>query len=451
MNSTQYKNDWKDILGRLRTQYGETAYRNGLCKIALQNFDGTALTLVVATPTLQHYIEKNYRDYIQDEWHKKYPDTHTIHITASPLHASNDEMDTAIGNIGYTGIPSTVPPLFSFTPNPQCTFDTYMVNERNTFAYEMARSVASNATTSPNPLYICGGVGLGKTHLLHAIAQDARTRFTDKVITYLTAESFTNAFTKALRDKTINTFKETLRTSDILLVDDIHFIANKHGTQEEFFHTFNALIDKHCKIVLSGNLAPAFLQDIDKKLISRMNGGMVAQIERPNYDLRYRILQKKSAQMSHLLDTDAIDFLANNITHSDIRELEGALNRVISYAKITDTSITPAFMKHVLHDILTTNTKIIKIDDIQKAVANHYNISLKDLLSKSRKQNIARPRQLAMYIAKALTRESLPAIARKFGRDHTTIIHAIQRIEDLLESEPTLEQDLDTIRHTIKQ
>lgn len=448
MKPKQYSQDWNTVLGRLRSEYGNVAYESWLKHIHISDFKDGKLTLITPTPTLQSWVKRQYLNRIKELWKTLYPHTTDIDITCTPLYASNDEIDTPIAPpvLCDTQTDTSIPYMLI----PQYTFATYMMNDTNKLAFSTAKAVAED-TGDFNPLYICGAVGLGKTHLLHAIAHCIQATNRQKTVFYLSAERFMNLFTESLRNRTIMQFKATLRSADVLLVDDIHFIANKTSTQEEFFHTFNDLMERQCKIVLSGNTAPSFLQNFDDRIISRMNWGVVAEIKKTDYALRCQILQAKATQIQYNISDDIIQFMARRIT-SNTRDLEGSLNRIVTYARHMETDITEHTVCQILHDILSMDTKIITCADIQKVVAKHYNISVKDMVSKSRVKSIARPRQLAIYLAKQLTNDSLPMIGRAFGgRDHTTIIHAIKRIEDLLQQDVLMQQDIKKITQILKQ
>ncbi len=450
MNTVVHNKDWNLLLGRLRSEYGNVAFESWLKHIRLHSFEDGELRLNTPSPTLQSWVKRQYLNRIEQLWMQQHPHTCKILVECSPLHASNDEADTPIGNTGLTdAVQHQDRSQIVYTLNPQFTFDSFVMNTTNKLAYAAARAVADTTGTF-NPLYICGGVGLGKTHLLHAIADHMHRVNPEKTVVYLSAERFMNLFTESLRNRTITDFKNTLRSTDVLLVDDIHFIANKTNTQEEFFHTFNHLIDRQCKIVLSGNTPPSFLQNFDERIISRMNWGVVAEIEKTDYALRCQILQTKAKQSQYPLDDDIVTFMARRIT-TNTRDLEGSLNRIVTYARLMETDITEQVVCKILHDILSMDTKVITTAHIQQTVAKYYNITVQDLLSKSRQKSITRPRQLAIYIAKILTNDSLPTIGRAFGgRDHTTALHAIRRIENLMQQDIILQQDIEKITQSLK-
>ena len=295
-----------------------------------------------------------------------------------------------------------------------------------------------------NPLFIYGGVGLGKTHLMHGIALRIRERRPERRVIYLSAEKFMYQFIRALRFKNIMGFKEMFRSVDVLLIDDVQFIGGKESTQEEFFHTFNALVDQNKQIVVSGDRSPADLEYMDERMRSRLSWGLVAEVHATSYELRLGILQAKAEQLgADQVPPKVLEFLALKIT-SNIRELEGALIRVIAHSTLVGRPITLDGTHEVLHDLLRANDRRVTIEEIQKRVAEYYNIKVSEMSSARRAQMVARPRQVAMYLSKQLTSRSLPEIGRKFGnRDHTTVMHAVKRIDQLRQIDAGFTEDVE--------
>lgn len=300
-----------------------------------------------------------------------------------------------------------------------------------------------------NPLFIYGGVGLGKTHLMHAIAADLREKHPTKKIMYLSAEKFMFQFVKAIRAKDTVAFKELFRSVDVLMIDDIQFISGKESTQEEFFHTFNALVDQNKQIIISADKAPTDLQGVDERLRSRLSWGLVADIQPSTYELRLGVLKAKRDMLDVQIPDAVLEFLALKVT-SNIRELEGALNRIAAHADVTKEIVTLETTQNVLQDLLRSHDRRITIDEIQRRVSEHYNLKLTDMHSTRRSRNVARPRQVAMYLSKQLTARSLPEIGRKFGgRDHTTVMHAVRKIEELMDDDAGFAQDVDVLRRAL--
>jgi chromosomal replication initiator protein len=329
------------------------------------------------------------------------------------------------------------------------TFDSFVVGKPNALAHAAARRVVESASVPFNPLFLYGGVGLGKTHLMHAIAHATAESFPEKTVMYLSAEKFMYQFVKALRANDTMNFKEMFRSVDVLMIDDIQFIAGKESTQEEFFHTFNALVDQNKQIIISADKAPGDLQGLDERLRSRLAWGLVADIHPSTYDLRLGILQSKRQKLGADVPDSVLEFLALKVT-SNIRELEGALNRIVAHADVSKQEITLESTQDVLQDLLRAHDRRITIDEIQRKVAEHYNLRLTDMHSARRARNVARPRQVAMYLSKLLTARSLPEIGRKFGgRDHTTVMHAIRKVEELIGDDAQIAQDVEVVRRAL--
>ncbi|MDI9349480.1 MAG: chromosomal replication initiator protein DnaA [Candidatus Symbiobacter sp.] len=325
------------------------------------------------------------------------------------------------------------------------TFENFITGKPNELAFAAARRVAESPHAVYNPLFLYGGVGLGKTHLMHAIAWEIARRSPHRRVIYLSAEKFMNHFIRAMRFKDTATFKEQFRSVDVLMIDDLQFFGGKDSTQEEFFHTFNALIDQNHQIVISADKSPSDLEDMEERLRSRLGCGLVADIHPTTYELRLGILQSKAEQLQVTLPEKVLEFLAHKIV-SNVRELEGALNRIIAHSTLVGRDVTLESTQDVLRDLLRANDRRITIDDIQRKVAEHFAIRLSEMSSARRTRQVARPRQVAMYLAKSLTPHSLPDIGRKFGgRDHTTVIHAVRKIEELKQKDTNLAEDIELL------
>ena len=297
-----------------------------------------------------------------------------------------------------------------------------------------------------NPLFLYGGVGLGKTHLMHAIAWEIHARQPHRKVMYISAEKFMYRFIRALRFKDMMSFKEQFRSVDVLMVDDVQFISGKDSTQEEFFHTFNALVDDGRQVILSADKSPTDLSGMEERLRSRLGWGMVADIHPADYELRLGILQARREQAAIDISDKVLEFLANRIT-SNIREIEGAFNRIVAHATLVGREITIESCREVLSDLLRANNRRVSVDEIQKKVAHHFNIKIADMFSARRSRQIARPRQIAMYLAKNLTSMSYPEIGKRFGnRDHTTIMHAVRKVEELMEQDAGLCDDVNLLK-----
>jgi chromosomal replication initiator protein len=441
---------WSQVRGMLRAEFGDTTYRAWLAPLQLDGLEGDRVLLSVPTRFLRDWVAAHYADRIRALWHR---------------------LDAKIGGVALvvaaSGTPAPPPPPAAApaTPpfaaaaqaaeadigapiDPRCTFENFVVGPPNQLAFAAARRVAELEAPPFNPLFVYGGVGLGKTHLMHAIAWQIRRQNPGRKVVYLSAEKFMYQFIKALRFKDTMSFKELFRSSDVLMVDDVQFIGGKDSTQEEFFHTFNTLVDRGRQIVVSADRSPSELMGLEERIRSRLGWGLVVDIHPTTYELRLDILRRKAAALAHeaAIPDPVLEFLAERIT-ANVRELEGALNRVIAQATLVGRSITPQIAQETLKDLLRAHERRITIEDIQKRVAEHYGLRMADMLSARRARAVARPRQVAMYLTKQLTPRSLPEIGRKFGgRDHTTVMHAIRRIEELRATDAVLNDDIEKLR-----
>ena len=440
---------WNKIASELKKSLDKDTFQNWIKPINFETQLDNSLTLSVPTRFLRDWIIKNYASVIKRSYLDqgvtvdklsiivKENNNRIIPGTEVVYQDNEDDEDTYYDDISA--------PL-----DPQFTFDNFIVGKPNELAYAAAQRVAQSEVVSFNPLFLYGGVGLGKTHLMHAVAWSIKKRSPKKNVVYLTAEKFMYQFIKALRFKNIMSFKEQFRSVDVLMIDDVQFIIGKDNTQEEFFHTFNTLVDKKRQIIISADKSPADLEGLEDRLKSRLGWGLVADIHPLTYELRLGILQAKAEQKSMTLTSDVLEFLADKITNN-VREMEGALNRLAVHASLQDSEVTVDLVKDVLKDLLRTNSRKITIDEIQKKVVEHYNIKLSDMHSPRRSRSVARPRQVAMYLAKSITTRSLPEIGRKFGgRDHTTVIHAIKTIEEIMVNDPSLAEDIELLTRILQ-
>jgi chromosomal replication initiator protein len=440
---------WNKISQELKKSLDKDTFQNWIKPIVFESYQDNILSLSVPTRFLRDWIIKNYASVIKrvclDQGSSikklaiivKEKNERVIPGTEAVYQEKEDDEDTYYDDISA--------PL-----DPKFTFDNFIVGKPNELAYAAAQRVAESEVVSFNPLFLYGGVGLGKTHLMHAVAWAIKKRSPKKNVVYLTAEKFMYQFIKALRFKNIMSFKEQFRSVDVLMIDDVQFIIGKDNTQEEFFHTFNTLVDKKRQIIISADKSPADLEGLEDRLKSRLGWGLVADIHPLTYELRLGILQSKSEQKQLKLSPEVLEFLANKITNN-VREMEGALNRLAVHGSLQKAEINVEMVKDVLKDLLRTNSRKITIDEIQKKVTEHYNIRLSDMHSPRRSRSIARPRQVAMYLAKSITTRSLPEIGRKFGgRDHTTVIHAIKTIEEIMVNDPNLAEDIELLTRILQ-
>jgi chromosomal replication initiator protein len=333
--------------------------------------------------------------------------------------------------------------------NPAYTFETFVEGKSNQMANAASIQVATNPGTAYNPLFIYGGVGLGKTHLMHAVGHRIIQTDPESRVLYVRAEKYMHDYIKHMRQGTSDQFKQTYRKLDALLIDDIQFFTNKKGTQEEFFHTFNELLESNSQIIITADRYPRDLDDIDERLTSRFGWGLTVCIEPPELEMRVAILMRKAQEANIDLPDDVTFFIAKWV-RSNVREMEGALKRLIANANLTNSRITIEYTKSVLRDLLTAHARQISIENIQKTVAEYYKIKTNDLLSQKRTRTIARPRQIAMALAKELTEHSLPEIGQSFGgRDHTTVLHACKKINELKQEDSELSNDYQNLFKTL--
>ena len=446
---------WERVRGRLRTEVGEAAFNSWLKPLTLQTVEARKVAMAAPTRFMRDWVVKNYADRIRALWQEEDPRFDSIDVAVlsagAPAPSASADADAGTGFGGNGPAPDAAARGSSGGAlDPRFRFDQFVVGKPNELAYAAARRTAESDTVAFNPLYLAGGVGLGKTHLMHAIADHIRARFPARRVVYLSAERFMYEFIKALRFKNVMAFKDKFRSVDVLMIDDVQFIAGKESTQEEFFHTFNALIDQNRQIVISGDRSPSDLDNMEERLRSRLGWGLVADIHATDYELRLGILQSKADQAGAEVPQQILEFLAHRIT-SNVRELEGGLNRVLAYSNLVGRPITLESTQEVLRDSLRANDRKVTIEDIQRRVAEHFNIRMADMHSPRRARAIARPRQVAMYLCKQLTARSLPEIGRKFGgRDHTTVMHAVRRVEELSQMDAALAEDVDLLRRMLE-
>lgn len=442
---------WKTVHKEMRKEFGEAIFRSWLKPLTLQAYYHGTMEVSVPTRFMRDWIQGHYSDRILELCMEKESTIKRLQIVVIQSAMADDrtadikEDKTKEANQNRKGqIASISSPL-----DPRFTFESFVVGKPNALAHAAARRVVESASLPFNPLFIYGGVGLGKTHLMHAIAHAIEEQSPEKVVMYLSAEKFMYQFVRALRANDTMNFKETFRSVDVLMIDDIQFIAGKESTQEEFFHTFNALVDQNKQIIISADKAPSDLKGVDERLRSRLAWGLVADIHPSTYDLRLGILRAKRDQLSADVPDSVLEFLALKVT-SNIRELEGALNRIVAHADVAGQDITLESTQDVLQDLLRSHDRRITIDEIQKKVTEHYNLRLSDMTSARRARNVARPRQVAMYLAKQLTSRSLPEIGRKFGgRDHTTVMHAVRKIDELMAEDQQIAQDVEVVKRAL--
>ncbi len=451
MPSKEIVSIWKNVHKAMRGEFGEAVFRSWLKPLTLQAFYHGTMEVSVPTRFMKDWISTHYAKRILEMCAEQHADIKRVEIVVVQG-AIIDDAEEKTENKKANGNAAAKPVDQFEIASPldeRFTFDSFVVGKPNALAHAAARRVVESAAVPFNPLFIYGGVGLGKTHLMHAIAWTIGDQAPEKQVMYLSAEKFMYQFVKALRSNETMAFKEFFRSVDVLMIDDIQFIAGKESTQEEFFHTFNALVDQNKQIIISADKAPSDLTGIEERLRSRLAWGLVADIQPSTYDLRLGIVKAKRDQLQADVPDSVLEFLALKVT-SNIRELEGALNRIVAHADVAKNPITLESTQEVLQDLLRSHDRRITIDEIQRKVAEHYNIRLSDMHSARRARQVARPRQVAMYLAKQLTARSLPEIGRKFGgRDHTTVMHAVRKIEELSNDDVSFAQDVEILRRAL--
>lgn len=451
MPSKEIVSIWKNVHKAMRGEFGEAVFRSWLKPLTLQAFYHGTMEVSVPTRFMKDWISTHYAKRILEMCAEQHADIKRVEIVVVQG-AILDDVEEKTENKKANGNAAEKPVDQFEIASPldeRFTFDSFVVGKPNALAHAAARRVVESAAVPFNPLFIYGGVGLGKTHLMHAIAWTIGDQAPEKQVMYLSAEKFMYQFVKALRSNETMAFKEFFRSVDVLMIDDIQFIAGKESTQEEFFHTFNALVDQNKQIIISADKAPSDLTGIEERLRSRLAWGLVADIQPSTYELRLGIVKAKRDQLQADVPDSVLEFLALKVT-SNIRELEGALNRIVAHADVAKNPITLESTQEVLQDLLRSHDRRITIDEIQRKVAEHYNIRLSDMHSARRARQVARPRQVAMYLAKQLTARSLPEIGRKFGgRDHTTVMHAVRKIEELSNDDVSFAQDVEILRRAL--
>jgi chromosomal replication initiator protein len=423
-------NLWDEILARIETKVNRHSYYTWFRPTSFMAEDRTSVTVRVPNALFKDWLTKHYAGVISEATAElKRPNLTVNFVSDGNTDAVIIPLSVEEAAALETGPPPpTVPGPAGL--NPRYTFDTFIVGSSNQFAHAACRAVAEAPSRSYNPLFIYGGVGLGKTHLMHAVGHYVLQHDRNLRLTYISSERFMNEMINAVRYDRVLDFRERYRSVDVLLVDDIQFLAGKEGTQTEFFHTFNALYDSQKQIVLSSDCPPHEIPALEERLRSRFEWGLTADIQSPDLETKVAILKRKAETEAVPLPDNVAMYIAGKIK-SNIRELEGSLIRLIAYASLTGQEITLQLTQEVLKNILDHEEKAVTIEIIQKFVADYYNLKMIDLKAKNNSKSVAMPRQIAMYLCKALTHASLPEIGRSFGgKHHSTVIHSIRKVED---------------------
>ncbi|MBN2629229.1 MAG: chromosomal replication initiator protein DnaA [Rhodobacteraceae bacterium] len=457
--SRRMTNDaWGQVREELIKRVGENNYTTWIEPLRLSHLKNGVARFEVPTTFFGDWVSRNFSDHIRGQLAVAGAPVDRVEFTvaaqtaANPTAAKSAQRSAQKMNGTREAIPDE---LTGAQLETRFTFDSFVVGKPNELAHAAARRVAEGGPVTFNPLFLYGGVGLGKTHLMHAMVHELKQSRPDLRVLYLSAEQFMYRFVQALRDKQIMNFKELFRSVDVLMVDDVQFIAGKDSTQEEFFHTFNALVDNNKQIVLSADRAPGEIKDLEERIRSRLQSGLVVDLHPTDYELRLGILQAKldhyAGQYRGLtLAPGVLEFLAHRIT-TNVRVLEGALMRLFAFASLVGREINLDLVQECLSDILRSSDKRLTIEEIQRKVAEHYNVRLSDMIGPKRLRTIARPRQVAMYLSKQMTSRSLPEIGRRFGgRDHTTIMHGIRKIEELMAADGQMADDVQLLKRLLQ-
>ena len=442
---------WRDIISTLEPTMSRPNFATWLASTDLEEDLPGAFTITVPNQYAKSWLENNIIGDIENLLKKNVNNFNQVRIVVSKRSASSLEdlpiLQGAVEDNPDETISDKTPKNNPF--NPKYTFDSFIVGNNNRLAFAAAQAVADKPGEAYNPLFLYGGVGLGKTHLMQAIGNSIIQNSPKKKIAYLSCETFASEFIEALQNKAINEFKRKYRSVDVFLIDDIQFLANKEGTQEEFFHTFNTLHQGNRQIVMTADRMPKEIGDLEERLISRIGWGMVADIQAPNFENRVAILQAKAKQMGFEVDSSVLEYIANTIT-TNVRELEGSLTKLSTTAVVEKRLVTIELVKGVLKDLARPNTKNISPKKVVRIVSDYFNIDSLDLLGKKRVKEIVYPRQILMYLLRHLLKHSLPQIGDELGgKDHTTVMHGVKKIEILLKTDSGVEGDLREIRRLL--
>jgi chromosomal replication initiator protein len=457
---------WDLVKGEIMETVGRNNYASWIEPLKFGALEDGVLRLASPTDFIGRWVVQNYSDAILRRVNERGMDARRIVCATSEAARSSSGAGTPAAGAAAVPAPSLAqgaapeggePAEAGGALDPRHSFDSFVVGKPNELAHAACRRVAQGGQVSFNPLFLYGGVGLGKTHLMHATALELRRRQPELNVVFLSAEQFMYRFVRALRSRDTMTFKELFRSVDVLLVDDVQFIAGKDSTQEEFFHTFNALVDQGRQVVLSADRAPSEMSDLalPERIISRFQSGLMVDLHPADYELRLGVLQHRvaAAQVSDpqfRVEPGVLEFLAGRISTS-IRILEGAINRLHAFSELLGGEVTLAQAQEALSDLLRLSERKLTIEEIMKRTCEHYNLRMSDMTSARRTRSVARPRQMAMYLAKKLTPRSYPEIGRRFGgKDHTTVLYAVRKIEELIQLDPQIAEDAQILQRRLE-
>ena len=452
--SHEHKFKWDSVKSELKNEFKSIIWNSWVEPLTFSNYSDSELIILTTSELIKNRIERQYYDQIFLHSKKYFADLNKIKFLVNEINAESslgrkNNLKSVVKNQSDKNHLISFVSEVSKSLNKSFTFENFVVGDSNDLAFFSAKKVVQNFSSNYNPLFLYGGVGLGKTHLLNSIAWEIQNEGKRKFI-YMSAERFMYQFIKSIKLKETISFKEQFRSVDVLMIDDLQFIGGKESTQQEFFHLFNDLIDMKKQIIITADKSPNDILDMDLKLKSRLSGGLVVDILPTDNLLRTKIIKKKLMEKNSFLDSEIIKFLADKITNN-VRELEGAINKIIAYSDLMKINLDLNKVKVLLVDFLRTNIKVTTIQDIQFHVSKYFNINFSDLCSKSRSRFISRPRQIAMYLSKELTEFSYPDIGKLFGgKDHTTVIHAVNKIKNLYLIDKKIKKDIENLTLTLK-
>lgn len=440
-------NVWEKAQSPIKETIGESSYETWFSQLHVIEKDPSTILIETPDEFFRNWIIEHYLKTIEEKLAATSDQNISIEFSINASSAK-DPVSSSLNKVDH---PSTQEKRDDVNINPRFSFENFVIGPSNRFAYAAAMAVAESPAKAYNPFFIYGQVGLGKTHLMQAITQQIRKVYPSLNICYISSEKFTNELIDAIRHRSTPQFRQKYRNIDVLLIDDIHFIAGKESTQEEFFHTFNALHNNRKQIIISSDRPPKEISNLEERLISRFAWGLITDIQPPNYETRVAILKKKIEREPVEVPDNVIFFIAEQIK-TNIRELEGALIRVVAYSLLEEKPISLDTAKLILKDMVKETIKIISVEMIQKEVGEYYNISTSELKAKKRNKNVLLPRQLSMYLTRQMTKLSLPEIGQAFGgKDHTTVLHSCKKIEQDLLIDRELKNTIEKLTSNLKQ
>ncbi|UWQ53971.1 chromosomal replication initiator protein DnaA [Leisingera caerulea] len=464
---------WGQLRNRLLKTVGQNNFTTWIEPLEFDTVDGGVAVFKVPTNFMGNYVSQNFADLILHELTMSGEPVQRLAfrvaansparpaepaVAAESFGGAQDDLAVMTARAAAPAAAAgkdTLEALQAAPLDPRFTFDSFVVGKPNELAHAAARRVGEGGPVTFNPLVLYGGVGLGKTHLMHAIAWELKEKNPHLNVLYLSAEQFMYRFVQALRERKMMDFKHLFRSVDVLMVDDVQFIAGKDSTQEEFFHTFNALVDQNKQIIISADRAPGEIKDLEDRVKSRLQCGLVVDLHPTDYELRLGILQTKVQQQRETypdlrIADGVLEFLAHRIS-TNVRVLEGALTRLFAFASLVGREVDMDLTQDCLADVLRASERKITVEEIQRKVSEYYNIRMSDIIGPKRLRSYARPRQVAMYLCKQLTSRSLPEIGRRFGgRDHTTVMHGVKRIEELKLTDGQIAEDVEMLRRSLE-